>query len=317
MKHLFVVLLLAVPVACVGDGEEGSKRGGGPSNDVDCPAVPDQPQGKLVSMIWPGDSVRDLVPDFVDLCATPTSPYLPTLLDEAVSWSSELQASAQGILHRGGEVLATFSVSRVVADVADEAEQSIELQEATTVVGGLTMAWGAGGKHVVVFWAGGQDIVALSAAGADAAAEWLNAAGQGGAVSPPQEIPQPEDMPSALDVGPPIESLSGGYSALVLNPMSFIRSDFADAVTIHKERSVKALGAAIVISDDGKRLIGTVVAGLGRSQGLEQRQEEFDGLGPDVVADGFTAADTDVLVVGYDSGEVSRFTSAWEESVSS
>jgi len=214
-------------------------------------------------------------------------------------------------------VLATFSVSRVVADVADEAEQSIESQEATTVVGGLTMAWGAGGKHVVVFWAGGQDIVALSAAGADAAAEWLNAAGQGGAVSPPQEIPQPEEMPSALDVGPPIESLSGGYSALVLNPMSFIRSDFADAVTIHKERSVKALGAAIVISDDGKRLIGTVVAGLGRSQGLEQRQEEFDGLGPDVVADGFTAADTDVLVVGYDSGEVSRFTSAWEESVSS
>jgi len=88
MKHLFVVLLLAVSVACVGDGEEGSKRGGGPSNDVDCPAVPDQPQGKLVSMIWPGDSVRDLVPDFVDLCATPTSPYLLTLLDEAVSWSS-------------------------------------------------------------------------------------------------------------------------------------------------------------------------------------------------------------------------------------
>ncbi|MBA3430299.1 MAG: hypothetical protein H0U16_02305 [Actinobacteria bacterium] len=57
--------------------------------------------------------------------------------------------------------------------------------------------------------------------------------------------------------------------------------------------------------------------GLGRSQGLEQRQEEFDGLGSGIVADGSTAADTDVLVVGYDSAEVNGFTSAWEESVSS
>ena len=270
-------------------------------------------------MIWPSEGTENLVPNFTDVCATPTAPHVLFLLNESVYWASDLQGAAFGILHRDDQELATFRVVRV--SDATKLGKGFSGEEVTTRVGDLTLAWGSAGDHVAVDWVDANDIVGVSAEGAEAAATaaslWLTATGQPGNVTPPARIPTTAGMPSALDLGPPVEDLPDGYSALVVNPLAFMGSDLADLVTIHRLKGIKALGAAIIVGET-EGMVATVVAGLGDSQGLEQYAQEIEGSGSSgVIGQGFTVSDVDVLVVGYDREAVTTFTTAWEEEVAS
>jgi hypothetical protein len=268
-------------------------------------------------MIWPSDAARDLVPSFTVFCATPTAPDLFFMLNEEAAWASELQSAAFGILHRNDQALATFRVARVRD--ASQLSNGSAPKEATTTVGDLRLVWARAGDHVAVAWLDANDIVDVSAEGADAAAAaaqaWLAASGHEGNVTPPERIPEVTDMPPALDVGPPVDSLPEGYSALVVNPFAFMASDFADFVTIHRVKGLKALGAAIVVSEEGA-LIGTMVASVGGSLGLGEYGETIEGNGSKgVVGEGFDVSDADALVVGYEREEVTTFTTAWEQAI--
>ena len=287
------------------------------TSDAACPAHPEVPANRLTSMIWPNDAAADLVPEFTDVCATPTAQHLFLVLNENAAWASELEMAALGILHREGQEVATFRVARV--SNAAKLRDAFPGDAGTTSVGGLTLAWGGAGDHVVVTWLDGNDLVDVSAEGAEAAAAatrtWLRAVGHEGDVAAPEEIPEVAKMPLALGQGPPVNNLPEGYSALVVNPLAFMASDFADAVTIHEDKSVKALGAAIIVSEEGT-LVGTVVAGSGTEGGLSEQASQTGGSGARaVVWEGFHVSDTDALVVGYDREEVTSFTTAWEQAV--
>ena len=303
-------LALGLVLLAVGCGTTGES-----TSDAVCPRLPEVTADRYTSILWPSEDAANLVPTFTDVCATPTAPHLFYVLNENAYWASDLESAAFGILHRDDQELATFSVVRV--GDATKLDKGVSDQEVTTRVGGLTLAWGGAGDHVVVAWYSANDIVNLSAEGADAAASaaeaWLSASGHEGKVVPPEQIPEVGDMPLALSVGPPLDNLPEGYSALVVDPLAFLASDFADIVTIHEEKSVEALGAAIIVSEKGA-VVGTVVAGLGGRQGLAEYAQDFEGVSG-VVGEGFTASETDVLVVGYDREEVTAFTAAWEETV--
>lgn len=311
----WLLVLLLVLASC-----GGADRADEIATPAGCPAVPNIRPTELTDIVWPSETARGLVPDFEDVCATPTSPQLFLLLNESASWSSELRTVAHGILHRGDQEIATFSVIRLRPELTAGAKEHVRSQAATTVAGDVTLAWGGGGPHVMVTWVHDDNIVALFAAGPEPAAEgaelWLQASGVEASVTRPDQIPQSIVMPPELGAGPPLEDLPPGYTALTIDPLSFIGSDFADAVTIHEEKGLEALGASIVVADDGTTLIGTAIAGLGRRRGygswparLDRKHWNAEAGG---AAAGFTEAGTDVLVVGHDESAVRKLSAAWE-----
>ena len=286
-----------------------------------CPAMP-----KVHSPlnIWPDDESQDLVPSFDSLCATPTHADLFGLLNESAMWAGELEATALGILHRDEKAIATFSVARINDAAIDESKAALESQGATSDAGDMTLTWARGGSHTLVLWIDGNNLVALSAASereaVDATSEWMAASNTDVTVRPPDEIPEQVEIPAALEGGPPLEDLPDGYLALVFDPFSFMGSDFADEITIFDNRKVKAMGAAIILSENDSDLIGTVIAREGSrggkfSKGISDYKKRISTASGSP-ADGFIAGQTDALVVGHDEKDVEVFTRAWEKAAS-
>lgn len=317
-RWLLVLLLLLV--SCDGAGTAPEQ-----ATSAQCPAVPEIRPTELTDIVWPSKKARDLVPDFDDVCATPTAPLLFRILSEGAAWSSELRAVAHGILHRADREIATFTVIRLRQELTASAEEHVRTETTTTSAGDVTLGWAGGGPHVVVTWVQDDHIIALTAAGAERAAEgtelWLRTSGVDTSVTPPDEVPQRTEIRPELDAGPPLEGLPPGYIALTLNPLSFTGSDFADAGKIYDERGLEALGAAIVVAEDGTTLIGTAIAGLGGGPGYGSWPDRLDrqlwNADSGGAAAGFTEADTDVLVIGYDESAVRTLSAAWERSVTS
>ena len=184
-------------------------------------------------------------------------------------------------------------------------------------VGELTLAWARSGSHVGVFWIDEKDFVTLTAPTADLLIEALEGWLGDEDVAAPSDFQEVEGVPAALAEGPPVADIPDGYTALVMDGFAFMRSDFADAITIHEERAIEALGAAIIVRNE--TVVGTVVAGRGYDESLgrwpqQVRGADSGGLG-DVPAEGFSAGGVDALLVGYDEEDVETFMSAWEESL--
>jgi hypothetical protein len=287
-----------------------------------CPERPDV-DSNIPLGIWPDDDTQDLVPSFDELCATPTSPDLFFLLNESAGWGNALRAAALGVLHRGKEAIATFSVSRVSETAIDEIKGALQSEGTTSEAGDTTLIWARGGSHTMVFWIDDGEVVFLSAASEreaiDATSEWLDASGTDVNVAPPEEIPEQIKIPPALEAGPPLKNLPRGYTALVIDPLSFLASDFADEITIFENKNVSAIGAAIILADDESKLIGTVVGREGSPGDMSQGISDFKtriSKASEGAADGFIVGQIDVLVVGFDGNDVEAFTRAWERAAS-
>ncbi|MDQ4024828.1 MAG: hypothetical protein M3217_04975, partial [Actinomycetota bacterium] len=174
MRKSFAVILVVLAAACGGGGQEPRAAGGAASGppatappdtaSLDCPKLPRTAADAETAGLWPGSDARGLVPEIDGVCATPTTPYLFGLLNEAAIWAGDFGAAGLGVLHRGTDPLATFTVAEL-----EEPARAFEQGAApgglvTTRVGDLTLAWGAAGDFVSVMWARGERTVVLSAA---------------------------------------------------------------------------------------------------------------------------------------------------------
>ena len=322
MIRTWAFVLLAFLTACAGDAPEKPAEAKSPIPGVnqECPELPAEWTRAEDSKVWPSREADGLVPDFPDVCATPTAPALIYLLFENAGYAAEIEAVALGILHREDQPLATFTIVRVTAGTPGLDDLAQNEGGTTTEAAGRTLAWAGSGSHVVVYWVEGNDVVSLSAAdeglAAEAASTWLAALGEDVRVSPPEDIPEATEMPPALDAGPPVDDLPAGYTALPMDPFAFTGSDFADSVTISEEKGIEAMGAAVVVAKDGTN-VGTLVAAISTPKELAEWPERLEGeagseLDYEVVADGFAGGGLDVLVVGHERSVVENFTRAWE-----
>ncbi len=320
MKRLLAVLVMVLGAcdASPGDSGEAART---PSPDplveissTECPALPDGDSGFGAFALWPDEGARDVVPSFDSVCATPISPYLFGALNEMAFWTAgDLDGAALGILHRGNEPIATFFSMRVALETQGLGGARGHLEAtgaALTEQGGTTIAWGRGGDHFGISLLEGRDVANLYAEGRADAVEavrlWLGDPG----LDAPDEIPELGTIPAALRAGAPLAGFPQGYEAVRMDPLSFMGSDFADEVTIHGNRGIEALGAAIVVSHGG-RVVGTLVAGSGAPE-LAEWDDDLPAR-PKIASAGFSAGGTAGFVVGYDQQEVDAFVEAWEK----
>ena len=322
MRRLLAVLFVLVG-ACTNSAPGSAPPASTPSPDrppegspADCPPWVEGDSGTGELALWPDEGALDIVPAFETICATPMSPHLFGLLYEEAGWSAgDLDAAALGVLHRGNETIATFSVVRVARERPgiEEAEARLEVSGAALMESSdWTVGWAAAGEHVNAFFVDGRDIVSLSAesqhAATDAYMAWLYERG-GGPYAVVPKIPQLGTIPAALKAGPPLARLPEGYSALHMDALAFMGADFADEVTIHREKGIRAIGAAVIVSE-AHGVLGTLVGGSGVPD-LSDWANEFADQG--VPAASIDAGEMGAFIVGDDQGRLDAFVDAWSK----
>ena len=312
MPRWLPIAMLLVAVTCSpgvpGDTERPTTE---EAKATRCPSIPTSSSG---GPLWV--MTDDLIPDVSGVCFTPTDPHLVQLLYENAAWGGS--SAAAGVAHRGEKVLATFSVARVPEDTPGLDEGLPIGDVPTTRVGDVVVGWVRAAGRVAATWVNERDLVTVTgddpAGLAEAAGAWLSGTGTDGDVVAPDDLRSSTNLPQSLLAGPPTDDLPTGYSAMKIDPLMFQGSDFADGVTIHEEENIEALGAAIILRDGGA-VVGTVVGAIAETGQLSRWPSRLKGMDETVAAAGFTKNDVDVLVVGHDDEQVSRFVRAWRASI--
>jgi hypothetical protein len=325
VKRSYALIGLAVAVAAVvafsllgrDSGEDGGAVASARVADG-CPEIPTA-YAEAPGAVWPSDAAAALVPEFEDLCATPVAPSLFGILNENATYSGAMEAGALGVLHEDGDVLATFTVTRL-REGTPGLEDALPAGGATrTSIDGLDLLWGRGGTHVAVTWLDERDVVTITASDETSAARavslWLGGSTE---VTAPSELPTLVELEPPFEAGPPLDDVPDGYVALELDALAFLQADFADSITIFEDAGIESLGAAVILTDDGD-LVATVIAVGGTYQEIGTRPSSFLNTpgagGPGFVVGGFVGQEIDALIVGHEAGGADEFATQWESAL--
>ena len=276
----------------------------------------------LRGVFWPTRGAEDLVPPLDgDVCAAPTSWYLGAALNEDVVMSSEFRRGAYGILHRGTEALATFTVTEVPKNAPGFDQVMANTPGEQTQVGDRNVVWYSAGGHVGAGWVDENRLMIMIGGDADATrtavAGWMAAEGEDAPVTVPDDLPEaPTETATALGEGLPTEGLPDGYTVLPIDSVMFAAADAADAVTIHDDE-VTAIGGGIVLDDSGV-VIATAVGSKAAAAPKEKPFSAAPGQVPEASEDGafvrtVNAGRISILLVGHERERVEDLAAGWRD----